>query len=543
MPKVNKLEAHVYTKIAGGHGKYEKTTLYMAWGADCLQYKKGVFWHKIRFEKVVSWEARIVGESIDPFDKSRDTRFLPCIALKTALSHHATEEREFVFPYLSFENWLYWIVRGLAKYSKAPMPEESLSVLSPKHQTKVINSRSLSSFDTTHEIFIGILETLRKENDTNKGRDFKLGPNLLGKKVPVPPPDGPQVDGVTKGGVMFGKVTRRLGQGGSGTSIYELPKLLQPVLQKDGKSGGDWKTEPMVVKVPIIDRDGVTKVVKNTDVLADLVKESRILAILGKHPNIVGLIDAHVHGQNRIYLFLQKGYCDLSDFRKKETELSPSEIRKYAVDILSGIDHMHRLRVYHCDMKPENVMIFEGDTAKLIDFGTAKTRVLHSKEGMFGETWAQFGTKGYISPESWDPKGIASEEDLAKRDAFAAGMTIFNALLSHFYAWEGFEESKSLIEPKDFILKRIDRYNNVVRDEKNRKRMTNDRLLILADAASGLIEANPKNRLTVGDALMFVRADMKQHRQEQMSRARGDLNTFNNLQFVKETLKKSTSPD
>ena len=543
MPKVSALEAQVYTKIAGGHGKYEKTTLYMAWDADCLQYKKGVFWHKIYFEKVVSWEARIVGENVDPFDKSRDTRFLPCIALKTGSSHHAKEEREFVFPYLSFENWLYWIVRGLAKYSKAPMPEESLSILSEKHQTKVINSRSISSFDRTHDLFIGILETLRKERETNKGKDFKLGPNLLGKKTPVPPPGVPEVDGVTKGGVMFGKVTRKLGQGGSGTTIYELPKLLEPVLQKDGKGGGGWKTEPMVVKVPVIGRHGTTKVIENANVLEDLVKEARVLAILGKHPNIVGLIDAHVHGQNRVYLFLQKGFLDLSDYRKKNLELSPSEIRKYAVDLMSGVAHMHKLRVYHCDMKPDNVMIFEGDVAKIIDFGTAKTRVLDSKEDMFGETWAQFGTKGYISPESWNPKGITTEEDLARRDAFAVGMTILYGLVSHYYGWQGLEPPEGLYEPKEFILERIKKYHKFLRDEKNRKRMTGDRLLILADAASGLIEADPKTRLTVADALMFVKEDMKQFRKDQMSRSQGDLNTFKDLQFVKETLKKSTGLD
>ncbi len=540
MPKVSALEAQVYTKIVGGHGKYEKTTLYMAWDADCLQYKKGVFWHKLHFEKVVSWEARIVGENVDPFDKSRDTRFLPCIALTTGSSRHATEERAFVFPYLSFENWLYWIVRGLAKYSKAPMPEESLSVLSPKHQTKVINSRSLSTFDNSHEIFISILETLRKEDETDKGRDFKLGP---GKKLPSPPPGGPQIEGVTKGGVMFGKVTKKLGQGGSGTMIYEIEKLLQPVMQKDGKTGGDWKTEPMVVKVPSIDRDVDTKVVKNAGVLKDLVKEARVLAILGKHPNIVGLIDAHVHGKSRIYLFLQKGYCDLSDYRKKNLELSPSEIRKYAVDIMSGVAHMHGLRVYHCDMKPDNVMIFEGDIAKIIDFGTAKTRVLDSKEDMFGETWSQFGTKGYISPESRDPRGIATEDDLVRRDAFAVGITILYGLLSHYYGWEGLEPLDGMVEPKKIILERIKKYHKFLRDEKNRKRMTGDRLLVLADAASGLIEADPKTRLTVADALMFVKEDMKQFRKDQMSRSQGDLNTFKDLQFVKETLQKSTSPE
>jgi serine/threonine protein kinase len=349
-------------------------------------------------------------------------------------------------------------------------------------------------------------------------------------------------EGTTTGGIAYGKVGKKIGSGGSDAVIFEIQKLLEPVLVKTDSGTGYTlvrSAEPMIVKVPKVSEFDSTS-------LKGVIKEARILAALGRHPNIVGLIDAHVHGVNRIFLFLEKGYEDLKSCVTKKQSLSPPQIRKYAMGILAGIDHMHQRRVYHLDMKPENVILCQADTPKIIDFGLSKTRILYSKEDMFKETWYLYGTKEYRPPESWT-KGtegwangaVAKETDLSKRDSFAVGMTIFNALLIPYYGWKLFEIKTIDPEPQDIIVERSNHFNKLVRDETNRKKLISDGLLILADAASGLIEENQEIRLTCGQALEFLKADRKQLRHEHTSN-RGDVLTAKKeLNYLRDQLKKS----
>ena len=59
--------------------------------------------------------------------------------------------------------------------------------------------------------------------------------------------------------------------------------------------------------------------------------------------------------------------------------------------IVSGLAHMHRLDLVHRDIKADNVLIFEGNVAKLCDFGfTARV----GDVSMHG-----CGTVPYMAPE------------------------------------------------------------------------------------------------------------------------------------------------
>jgi eukaryotic-like serine/threonine-protein kinase len=52
--------------------------------------------------------------------------------------------------------------------------------------------------------------------------------------------------------------------------------------------------------------------------------------------------------------------------------LSLTEILKYSIDFLSGLHHIHTLRLLHCDIKPTNILLSDTNDAVLTDFGLSK---------------------------------------------------------------------------------------------------------------------------------------------------------------------------
>lgn len=66
------------------------------------------------------------------------------------------------------------------------------------------------------------------------------------------------------------------------------------------------------------------------------------------------------------------------------------------IQICSAIDFMHTAKIYHRDLKPQNILVFkEGAILKLADFGTAKE--IGQTENAELKTFT--GTPGFMAPE------------------------------------------------------------------------------------------------------------------------------------------------
>lgn len=149
-----------------------------------------------------------------------------------------------------------------------------------------------------------------------------------------------------------------------------------------------------------------------------LKREVRLAARL-QHPNIQPLKYAdYIEGQFVIVGPL--GEEGLDDRLKRRISLTTA--LDYAQQMIAAVAHAHEHRIIHCDIKPENFLIYPGNRIKLTDFGIA--RVAHGTLRGSGT-----GTVGYVAPEQ------AMGKPSFRSDVFALGVVLYRMLSGHLPEW------------------------------------------------------------------------------------------------------------
>jgi len=95
------------------------------------------------------------------------------------------------------------------------------------------------------------------------------------------------------------------------------------------------------------------------------------------HPNIIKLKDVHSHvGRKGGYLHLVFEFmdADLRQFMKQSAYKMCSEpLKRVGKMMLDGLAHLHKHRIIHRDIKPQNVLIsWDMQNVKIADFGLAR---------------------------------------------------------------------------------------------------------------------------------------------------------------------------
>ena len=102
-----------------------------------------------------------------------------------------------------------------------------------------------------------------------------------------------------------------------------------------------------------------------------LVAEGRAASALN-HPNIVRVYDADVDGTS---YYLVTEWLEGKSLRD-ELSRGPLPLKRLldlAVQIADGLAAAHAIGIVHRDIKPENVMLARDGTARIVDFGLARS--------------------------------------------------------------------------------------------------------------------------------------------------------------------------
>ena len=164
-----------------------------------------------------------------------------------------------------------------------------------------------------------------------------------------------------------------------------------------------------------------------------LINEARLGGLL-RHPNIVEVYEFDRVG-NEYYLAMElvQGWTldqVLDALNDKGLRLTPKAALQIAIQVCRGLHFAHtlsdhddrKMNLVHRDMKPANIIVSKRGTAKVLDFGIAK-----SDTNLF-KTTQQDTTKGtpvYMSPEQiTGAVGIDSRSDV-----FSMGSILFELLV------------------------------------------------------------------------------------------------------------------
>ena len=147
-------------------------------------------------------------------------------------------------------------------------------------------------------------------------------------------------------------------------------------------------------------------------------REAKLAARVG-HPNIAHVYDSGEAG-GRPYIVME--YVEgetLADLIRRRGKLDPPEAVELALQACDGLEHAHVSGLVHRDVKPQNLLVREDGTVKIVDFGIARSQ--HGTR--LTEVGSVLGTAAYLAPEQ-----AAGEEVTPATDVYALGVVLYELL-------------------------------------------------------------------------------------------------------------------
>lgn len=124
-----------------------------------------------------------------------------------------------------------------------------------------------------------------------------------------------------------------------------------------------------------------------------------------KHPYIVALVDHFaVNAKSKTIAFLFMEFADGNNLSVEiySGTMTQNNAKRYLIQLSIGITYLHKLKIAHKDLKPENVLLIRNEKTgrldiRVADFGLSQS-AFKKKEGVI-KTGHYGGTRAYMAPE------------------------------------------------------------------------------------------------------------------------------------------------
>src|SRR5579863_993953 len=168
------------------------------------------------------------------------------------------------------------------------------------------------------------------------------------------------------------------------------------------------------VAIKLLNRE----VTSDSDELERFRREARAVAQLS-HPHIVSVIDAGEDDGRPYIVFECVEGETLKERIRRQGRLPVPEAVAYAIEIARALGVAHARHIVHRDVKPQNVLIDEEGSAKVTDFGIARTL---EEEGLTADGRV-IGTTDYVAPEQALGQPVTGQSDL-----YSLGIVLYEML-------------------------------------------------------------------------------------------------------------------
>lgn len=215
------------------------------------------------------------------------------------------------------------------------------------------------------------------------------------------------------------------------------------VRRRLGRAGGGAFATAYQVYDSLAAEDRVAKIVHKEGrgpIVERLRLEYAMLRRLPAHPSVVRLEEAdYLDGSDIPYLLLE--YVPGREVGElvAERALGPADAVRLAIDVAEGLVFLHAHGIYHCDIKPTNLLRTDSG-CKIFDFNVAV-----SADSTLGRTG---GTTKYC-PVDFGDYGAVGAADLADRDVYALGLTLYEVLTGRWpFASSARSRDERAVDPR-----------------------------------------------------------------------------------------------